>query len=101
VANDISKYRAENLATPITVQGLLRGSDAGIIDAMRLLCLLLAGAAILGAQVVEGSISNSVTRIGVSDGKYAYKRWSSREAQPACQHKSSKSRRRSRIHTRR
>src|ERR1035438_1233269 len=37
------------------------------MNAMRLVCLLLAGATMLGAQVVEGSVSNSVTRIGVSD----------------------------------
>lgn len=34
---------------------------------MRFVYLLLAGAGILGAQVVEGSVSNSVTRIGVSE----------------------------------
>src|ERR1039457_6734313 len=34
---------------------------------MKFVCLLLAGAGMLGAQVVEGSVSNSVTRIGVSD----------------------------------
>jgi hypothetical protein len=34
---------------------------------MKVVCLLLAGAAMLSAQVVEGSVSNSVTRIGVSD----------------------------------
>jgi hypothetical protein len=37
------------------------------MNAMRFACLLLAGAAMLGAQVVEGSVSNSVTRIGVSE----------------------------------
>ncbi len=34
---------------------------------MRFVCLFLAGAGMLGAQVVEGSVSNSVTRLGVSD----------------------------------
>ncbi len=34
---------------------------------MKLACLFLAGAGMLGAQVVEGSVSNSVTRAGVSD----------------------------------
>lgn len=34
---------------------------------MKVVCLLLAGAAMLGAQVVEGAVSNSVTRLGVSD----------------------------------
>jgi len=37
------------------------------MDAMKFICLLLAGAASLGAQVLEGSVSNSVTRMGVSD----------------------------------
>lgn len=48
-------------------RGLLRGAGVPIMDAMKFVCLLLAGAAILGAQVVEGSVSNSVTRLGVSD----------------------------------
>src|ERR1035441_6630032 len=37
------------------------------MNAMKVMCLFLAGAGMLGAQVVEGSVSNSVTRIGVSD----------------------------------
>src|ERR1039457_4977019 len=37
------------------------------MNAMKVVCLFLAGAGMLCAQVVEGSVSNSVTRLGVSD----------------------------------
>jgi Carboxypeptidase regulatory-like domain len=38
-----------------------------VMNGVKVACLLLASAAMSGAQVVEGAVSNSVTRIGVSD----------------------------------